>query len=489
MDEEIKNTENNENINQKKHYKLKKEYIKRTVLIIIGLILCLYVGGYFFYDDKFLSNTTVNDFDVSNMSLKSVHSMLEKQIQNHSITLTFIDNQTEVINQEDSGISYNQNNQLENILNQQNHWLWFTNFFKKEKLVLEDIVTVDDNKLTTTVNSLKHMAEDQQVAPVDAKVVYENKEFSIVEEKNGSTLKSDQLKNMIQNAFTKGAKEINVLDNDGYVLPKVKSTDKQLNNLLEASKEHANASITYQTTSGNVVLDGNTLQTWLSIDEEGNYYRDEENFKKQAKSFVKELAKKIDNIGDRKTYTLAYNRQVSVSGGNYGLKLNQTKEVEGLLEDISNHKKGTRTPVTSGVQASYSNNGLGNTFVEVDLTNQKVYLVKNGNVVMSSDCVTGKYTDADRRTPAGTYYLYMKQRDRILRGTRLPDGTWPYESPVSYWMPFNKGIGLHDASWRNEFGGDIYINKGSHGCINLPTSFAAQLYNSIKVKIPVVCHY
>ena len=55
-------------------------------------------------------------------------------------------------------------------------------------------------------------------------------------------------------------------------------------------------------------------------------------------------------------------------------------------------------------------------------------------------------------------------------------------------MPFNGGIGLHDASWRNSFGGDIYINNGSHGCINLPLEAAEKLYNIINSEMPIIVY-
>ena len=151
---------------------------------------------------------------------------------------------------------------------------------------------------------------------------------------------------------------------------------------------------------------------------------------------------------------------------------------------------GVRTPVTTGREASSDNGGLGDTFVEIDLSGQHMWYHKNGQIVLESDIVSGTYNIADRRTPAGAYYLYNNERNRVLRGTKLPDGTWPYETPVSYWMPFNKGIGLHDSSsWRSKWGGTIYMNNGSHGCINLPTGIASQLYNSIEVNCPVVCYY
>lgn len=475
--------------NGKKKFRLKIKY-KIAILVFLIIIIGSYMIGLLYFNGKFLSQTTVNGIDVSHLSVEEAHAKIEDKIMATSLNLTFVDNEKETLTVNDSGIQYNQDNHLKDLYNSQNHLLWFMNFFNEDSLTLKDVISVDDKQLTTTIKDLKHLGKDQQIAPVDAKVVYKDKDFSIVKEDNGTTINTDQLKEIVKNAFADGDTDVNVFDKGGYVLPKITAKDEKLNNLLEASKKYANASITYKTISGNVVLDGSTIMSWLSIDESGKYYRDEKTFKEKASAFVKDLSKKINNIGTTRTFTLANGRRVTVSGGNYGLKLNQDKEVEGLLKDIADSKHETRTPVTSGVQASTSNNGLGNTFVEVDLTKQHMYYVKNGSVVLQSDCVTGKDTDPDRRTPAGTYYLYFKQRDRVLRGTRNPDGTWPYETPVSYWMAFNQGIGLHDASsWRSQFGGNIYINNGSHGCVNLPTNIAAQLYNSITVNTPVVVHY
>ena len=107
---------------------------------------------------------------------------------------------------------------------------------------------------------------------------------------------------------------------------------------------------------------------------------------------------------------------------------------------------------------------------------------------METDIVSGTETKSDRYTPSGIYYIYAKQKNRILRGQKQADGTYEYETPVSYWMPFNKGIGLHDASWRKTFGGQIYKTSGSHGCVNLPSSFAANLYGQATVNTPVVVY-
>ena len=467
--------------------KMRKEF--KILLAIFALCAVTYIGGVVYFNDIFLTNTTINHIDVSYMTLEDAHDVLQKKLENHQLNLTFIDNEVETIKQNDSSIQYNKNNHLNDLLENQNRWLWFVHFFQGESLSLDDALQVDKKQLSKTLDSLQHMEKDKQVAPKNAKVTFSDNAFQIVKESNGSTLLKDKLQDLVIDAFLQNKNTLVLLDAGAYDLPKIKSDDKNLKTLLNLANQYCHAHITYETISGPIVLDENELLTWIYQDENGTYSYNEEFFKTKATEFVKGLAEKINNIGTTRTYTLAHGRRVTVGGGNYGLKLRQKKEVEGLIQDILAKKKETRTPVTSGVQASTSNNGLGNTFVQVDLTNQKVYLVKNGIVTLSTDCVTGKYTDPERRTPAGTYYLYAKQRNRILRGTRLPDGSWPYESPVDYWMPFNRGVGLHDADWRSSFGGNIYYNSGSHGCINLPVNVAGTLYNSIKVNTPVVCHY
>ena len=85
-------------------------------------------------------------------------------------------------------------------------------------------------------------------------------------------------------------------------------------------------------------------------------------------------------------------------------------------------------------------------------------------------------------TPSGAYPLTYKQRNATLRGA-------DYATPVSYWMPFNGNIGMHDATWRGSFGGSIYRTNGSHGCINLPKAAAKTIFENIEKGMPVLCYH
>ena len=176
------------------------------------------------------------------------------------------------------------------------------------------------------------------------------------------------------------------------------------------------------------------------------------------------------------------------SGGDYGWKINQAEEIAELTKNIANNDQIAREPVYTSREVSTENNGFGNTYIEINLTDQELYYYQDGQIVVQSSFVSGKMT-RDRYTPPGIFTLTYKQKDRVLRGDKLPDGSYSYESPVNYWMPFNGGIGLHDASWRGSFGGTIYKNGGSHGCINLPYSKAQAIYNIITKDVPIICFY
>jgi len=117
-------------------------------------------------------------------------------------------------------------------------------------------------------------------------------------------------------------------------------------------------------------------------------------------------------------------------------------------------------------------------FVEVSILDQKLWLFKDGQLVLETSVVTGneKY---NRATPKGRYHILHKTTDRVLRGPG-------YASFVKYWMPFYQGYGLHDATWRRRFGANIYQNAGSHGCVNIPPKLAPVVYNNVYVGMDVI---
>ena len=160
----------------------------------------------------------------------------------------------------------------------------------------------------------------------------------------------------------------------------------------------------------------------------------------------------------------------------YGSRVNTSALTDDIYSCVTSGTSGTRTAPYS----AKSDKPYGGSYVEIDLTNQKLYLYKNGERLLTTSLVSGSVVKG-YCTPTGVYSIYSKQTDRYLTGA-------DYRSFVSYWMPFLGGYGLHDATWRSSFGGTIYHYNGSHGCVNLPKSAAKTVYNNVSVGTKVILY-
>lgn len=136
--------------------------------------------------------------------------------------------------------------------------------------------------------------------------------------------------------------------------------------------------------------------------------------------------------------------------------------------------QGNAAPAAAAVPAA-------GTYVDVDIAGQTMTFFVNGIPMLTSPCVTGTPKNG-RSTPSGFFTVLEK-----TPGKRLKGATW--DVWVDRWMRFTSdSCGLHDASWRRKFGGNIYLSNGSHGCVNLPKDVAYTLYDMVTVGTPVIVH-
>lgn len=170
-----------------------------------------------------------------------------------------------------------------------------------------------------------------------------------------------------------------------------------------------------------------------------------------------------------------------VEGGIYGNKLDREAEKEYLKKAFRDKVSGIHTPEYIQKAWQQGKNDIGQTYIEIDMTEQMMYYYKNGKPELKTAVVTGN-TGRRMGTPEGVNYVYGKQENRILRGPG-------YAAHVNFWMPVKGNIGIHDATWRSEYGGEIYKTNGSHGCINTPHDEMSELYGMVEVGTPVVMFY
>ena len=243
--------------------------------------------------------------------------------------------------------------------------------------------------------------------------------------------------------------------------------------------ELARIRVTLQLFDDQEILDSGKLAGWMVMKEDGTLDLSEE----KLQEFVSSLAERYNTVGKPRTFQTSYGSDITLYKGNFGWKLDEQQMTASLREAVS--KPGFRTVTPDWAQKGGAYNGvntdIGDSYVEVDLNKQKVWLYQDGKKLLETDCVSGT-AGTDRETPGGVYFVFYKQSPATLTGPG-------YASPVSYWMPFNGGVGLHDATWRSTFGGDIYKTDGSHGCVNLPLEAAKLMYETVKIGWPVVCYH
>lgn len=112
--------------------------------------------------------------------------------------------------------------------------------------------------------------------------------------------------------------------------------------------------------------------------------------------------------------------------------------------------------------------------IEVDLTNQRLYAFEGDRKVFDFLISSGKWG----RTPTGTFRIWTKLRYTKMEGGSKALRTYYYLPNVPYVMYFYneaipkwRGFGLHGTYWHSNFGHPM-----SHGCINMRTEDAAQLF-------------
>ena len=465
---------------------------KHKALRVTGMIaaMVLVAGVSYYYTNHFFEGTTINGINSSNKTAYEVEQEIASKMADYSIEIKARDQEAQTITGSDIDYHYISSGEILNLLKEQKPYEWVKGFFEKTTYTAKEETAFDKTKLENEVKSLNCAQKENQVAPENAYVSFNNYEFTIVPETAGSELKVKEAYQMISEAISSDDAEVDLGSNpDAYVTADITSDSADLQATVDAYNNFAKASITYTFGDETVTLDGNTIKDWLQFDEKGQLIQDDASFKQHIVDYVAQLAAAHDTVGTERQFQTTSGRTVSVYGSAYGWKIDQDGEVAQLTQEIQSGTQTTREPVYSMRANSYGVNDLGNTYIEVDLTEQYMWYYQDGNVIFESDIVSGLASDPERKTPPGIFTLYYKKSPDVLRGTKKADGTYSYEQPVTYWMPFNGGIGFHDADWQPYFGGDRYLTGGSHGCINMPPDKAGELYNIIQYNVPIICFY
>ena len=443
--------------------------------IIVASLLAVYLIMTAYFNSHFFFRTYINEINVTGKSNKSAKDFIAEKASDYILTIKEREGNTESLNGTDINLKYDFTNGINQLLENQNPFLWIKSIFVSNNYTITEGITYDETLLKQFLGNLNCLDESNVKDPVSAYINYTGNEYEIIKEDNGNKIKYDEfylkVLNHIQNIN-------NVLDLDKekcYEEPKYTSEVDAVVQAKNTVDKYILSKIIYTTSGDEIIIDSSLINTWINIDEDFNVTLNEDSIR----AYINELGDKYDNIGDARTLTRWSGEVIKVSTTPGIYYIDRDTTIAEIVEAISNGAETTKE--LSFKTPSATDDYVINTFVEVDLTNQTIVYYKNGELITQGSVVTGDVSKG-YSTPAGVYRLDWKRKDFVLRG----EG---YAAPVSFWMPFNGGIGLHDASWRNNFGGDIYKTNGSHGCINMAYSVAEAIYNNIEDKTTIICRY
>ena len=456
------------------------------VVTVIAVLLLAYGGVAIYYHSHALNHTFVNGSDCSNLTAAQIASVMDAQSQQYSLQILGRDEngvQEEIgtITAPEIGL-YWKDTQIaaQELLDAQNEILWLQMLWNTENYDIKQGVSYDGDKLQEQLAQMPALQKKNMIAPENAYISEysaTSKSYAIVPETLGTQLDTAAVKEVVDAAILGGVATVDLEEQGCYISAKVTAEDPALVKACETVNKWVSAQITYDWNDNTVVVDGNTIKDWIELDDKDPKLKEE-----AIGEFVAEQAKAYDTYGKKRKFTTVQGVELTLSSGAYGWKTDRAEETKELTENIEKGDTISKEPVYSSKGAQKGSNDIGNSYVEIDLTNQHLYLFQDGNIVLESDFVSGNMSRAGCMTPPGVFGLTYKTRNAILRGTN-------YETPVNYWMPFNGNIGMHDATWRRSFGGTIYLTSGSHGCINLPLHVAASIYVYVSTGFPVVCYY
>lgn len=331
----------------------------------------------------------------------------------------------------------------------------------------------DDTLLQERINKLSCFDNSKINQSQNASLIYANGSYVISRGIYGNKINKNVLYENIVKAIKNGNTTLNLESINCYESgsPKFTENSPEVIYARDTLNKYVSSKITYNIGGITQVLDASIIKNWLTVDGNMQVILDEA----KVRNYV-------NNLAD--TYTSSLGTSIKVSGGyngnNHGWTVDRNGETSALIENIRNGQTITKSPMYAQTSSASYFTSAGDTFLEIDMAKQHLWFYKNGYLVVDGDVVTGNVS-AGNATPPGVYKIYLKQKDTVLRGPG-------YAAPVSFWMPFVNNIGVHDASWRSEFGGEIYKTDGSHGCVNAPYYVAKAVYDNISSGATVICY-
>lgn len=410
-----------------------KNKITGNIIIIVTAIIFTYLLIAIFFTNHFFFNTEINGINLSLKSYEEAPDILKKSINDYKLQIIERDEKIEEILGKDIGLQYNEKNSISNVQDRQASLKWIVGLIKKQNYNIGDLVDYNNENLNNKIKELDCLNKDI-IEPKNVGFKYSNGSYELIEEVYGNKVKKEKLYEAIENSILNGEVKIDLNEKLCYENPEYTVNSEKAMIAKDILNKYVSTKITYLFGDKSEVLDGSRINEWLSVDDNLEVIINE----KSVKDYVLELSAKYNTVGIARNFKSSTGKMVEVKGGYYGWKINYVAETRMLLENIKLGAILEKEPIYTQKGLNRDEDDIGDTYVEINLTSQHLWFYKDGKLIAQGDVVTGD-PGKGYSTKLGTYMLNYKQKEATLRGPN-------YEAKVTYWMPFNGNIGIHDAS-------------------------------------------
>ncbi|MBY0147896.1 L,D-transpeptidase [Neobacillus niacini] len=454
-------------------------WIAIGIIIVIGLIL----GGISYYQaTQFNANVMINSIKVGGLSANQALTKLQSVELKNAVYI----GQQPLLDEKDTPMGFTDKDLtgIKKLL--KNQWTFFPSSKEKEySLIPKEMEQYRSETLPNLIeDKLKTMNEGLK-APQDAYARLEQGKIVIIPSVNGEKYDvSSVLKDYQKQKYSS---EIHL--NPSYIQPNkkdspvVKNQEKKLQEFLQHTVDYKVQDKVYSLKASDLILNA-SLSSEMQVTIEASNIQNK----------ITEINNAQSTLNKDFTFKTHSGSVISVKGKGFGWALKPENEAlriqeafekgETSIEASNLHGNGWDwTPI--GYERT-TNNGIGDTYAEVSLAQQRIWIYKNGKLAVTTHVVTGKRSTGEDTHP-GVWYILYKKSPSVLRGTAVGKGS--YEQPVNYWAPFtNDGQGFHDAGWRSNWASNAYNTAGSAGCVNVPPSVMASIYNNLSQYDPVIIY-
>lgn len=490
-----------------------KLFIIPGILIVVAILVAILVPR-IYYSGRWYANTYIADTNVSGMTLNQSKIALHKIYNNYKLEVKGKTDGRLTVRRDDIDYIINIDETIKEEFERQHANFSLLGLFEKKDVSINPIVSYDKDKLKKLIKNseiVKGSNNYKIIKPVDATVSYskDKRSYEIVKEINGNKIIIKKLLKVVVEALDEGIESIDISDTSRYgnvyKMPKITSDCKEIKKEIKVMNSAVLRWIKWKIADGvTEKVTPENISKWIS------YKNGSVNYDTQAmRNWMEKMCLKYKTLGGTRTFKSHTGKDVQISGGDYGWRLDYDqmmsqfesalkKKLKSSLQDayIKEPSSANKKPLIINKKAVYSGTAYTqnfddkmkdfdeNNYTEVSIAEQMVYVIRDGKVAFSCRCITGLPSDPERATKTGAYFIKEHKAKAVLKGAN-------YETPVNDWVRISwTGTGFHEAHWQpwGSWTKDMYQSRGSHGCVNLSPQDAHTIFNMLKYKEVVFIH-